>query len=112
VPKRTFTQIFVPKVPKLLVAGRFLVISGRTKPAARGVNIRLQKYRVKGGGWTTIRIARSNAKGRFSLRFKPLGLGGQRFRLLMRADNRRVQSTSRVFTVRLIKPKLPARVRA
>ena len=104
--KRSFTQVFVPKVPRVLVSGGLLVISGRTKPAARGVNLRLQKYRIKGGGWTTIRVARTNAKGLFTLRLKPQGTGDQRFRLLVKADNLRVQSTSRVFSVRLITPKL------
>ena len=108
-PKRAFTQLFVPKVPKFLVAGRFLVITGRTKPAARGIFVRLQKFRVKGGGWTTIRVAKSNSGGRFNIRFRPQGLGGQRFRLLIKADNKRVQSTSRVFTVKLVKPKLARR---
>jgi hypothetical protein len=99
-----FNTLFVTKAPGFVVAGRRIVIAGRTKPAARRVFIRLQKFRAKGGGWTTIRTTRSTSAGRFLIAFVPKGTGAQRFRLLIKPDNRRVQSISRIFTVHVVAP--------
>lgn len=81
-----------------IVSGDELVLSGKVKHAAKGVEVIIQK-KIDGRKWKVEERATTNKKGKFSYTDEPHAAGARKYRAVVPAQRGRAKGTSESVTV-------------
>ncbi len=102
------TSIFLFRNRASVRTGKKVMLTGFTRPARAFTNLRLQRFRAR-GGWATVAVVKTNRQGKFAVNYKAAGSGQYRVRVILQGSARFTAAASRGVNFKAMPTKRRAR---